>query len=148
MKYMTKDDPDKEDWEKIDDGMHTLDHRNVIALNLLIRELQKSFEVEIIISSAWRLTMENVMEKFREHSVLLTTNEEFRKTKYDGKECGLQILDFCKENNIDVKDIIAIDDDVADISPHLPWENILHTNYNFGLTFIDVDSFLITEKLK
>jgi histidinol phosphatase-like enzyme len=144
FKYILKDDPDKEEWEIISDGLQSVDSRNMHALNFLLSKLQeKKFDIEIVISSAWRDNMNIVMDRLREHNILTINGEEIlKRTKIDKQNRGLQILDFCKENNIEVKDIIVIDDDLIDIKQHIPDEVLLHTNFRNGLTFTDVLEFL------
>jgi histidinol phosphatase-like enzyme len=143
MRYYRKKDPDKEEWEIINDCTHTMDPRNVMALNMLIEVLQREGnEVEIIISSTWRNDMKLTMEKLRTFGVATAGDVEFRKTEFDRNTRGRQILNFCEVNNINVNDIIVIDDEVTDILQLISGTNVIHTNFEVGLTFLDVHRFL------
>jgi hypothetical protein len=143
LRYILKNDPDKEEWEMISDGLFTIDHRNTLALNFLISKLQeKGFEIEIVVSSTWRKDMNIVMDRLRQHKVLTVGDQELKKTVWDARHRGIQILDFCEENSINIEDIIVIDDDSGDIEQHIPAENFLHTSFEHGLTFTLVREFL------
>ena len=88
------------------------------------------------------------MERLREFKVKTVGEKELRRTMLKHMDRGLQILEFCKENEISVDDIIVIDDDSGDIVDHIPAPNFIHTFFENGLTFLDVHRFLLSLNYK
>ena len=91
--------------------------------------------------------MDIVMERLRLHKTRTVGENTLRHTRLDHDDRGKQILDFCAENSILADDFIVIDDDSGDIVEYIPEDRFVHTNYEFGLTFMEVKEFLDREGL-
>lgn len=118
----------------------TLDERNVQALNKLIDELKKSYEVEIVISSTWRLDMRYTIDTLRDSGVLY--DKKYHNITIDLEtERGVLIKQFLRAAE-PYKGYVVIDDDSFDIKEYIPPKNFIHTDYSYGLTFINVNKFL------
>lgn len=110
---------------------------NIIRLNYLIENLLKVYDVEIVISSAWRIihSIDEIKEIFNtyqfKYSSLITSITPILNTpqKIRGNEIEL----FINNNNVDK--YIIIDDNSDMLETQLP--NLLQTNFLEGLTFKD-----------
>ena len=84
--------------------------------SLLDEFLTKNPEVNLIISSAWRVgkttkQLQNIFKtrKFKNYNRIIDKTESNESTR------GWQILKYCQDNEINLKHIVVIDDEIKDI---------------------------------
>ena len=84
--------------------------------SLLDEFLTKNPEVNLIISSAWRVgkttkQLQNIFKtrKFKNYNRIIDKTESLESTR------GWQILKYCQDNEINLKHIVVIDDEIKDI---------------------------------
>lgn len=113
----------------------------------IINELAQAFDARIVMSSTWRLLYDiDTLRLLLKNSglkpkVLDCTPER------DDRQRGLEIQDWIKEHGAD--DYIVIDDDCADIIPHIPKKNFIHVKNGFtkiGITQSHIIDFLRKRK--
>ena len=95
---------------------------SVQALNLLIEELEKYYDVRLIISSTWRANMPFTAKILKNNG--LEYNKEMERTPiYNPSKRGEQILDYLqdKENF----DFVIIDDEMFDFKKFFKQEKII-----------------------
>ena len=122
----------------------------------------QAVQAKIVLSSSWRChsnPLKRVMDAFRRHGMVLygitaegVSETDFQKTKYkdvprtqyyDWEEDmrfdrGAEIAVWLNENP-QVDKFLIIDDDIKDIEPYFPKENILKTNFKDGFTREDTN---------
>lgn len=118
---------------------------NIAVLNKFFKTLKnKGFEVVLVISSSWRHHMQITISQLKENG--LEYEGPFHRTNFehDGVR-GLQIKDFIKQHKIQ-KNFVVIDDETADISPHIDSTNIIKATgiFKLGLTEENTQSFIET----
>ncbi len=108
---------------------------SVQALNLLIEELEKYYDVRLVISSTWRANMPFIAKILKNNG--LEYNKEMERTPiYDPSKRGEQILDYLqdKENF----DFVIIDDEMFDFKKFFKQDKIIkcemfHSSLNIGM---------------
>lgn len=89
---------------------------NKDSSSLLDEFLTKNSNVNLIISSAWRVAkttkqLQNIFKtrKFKNYNRIIGKTESLESTR------GWQILKYCQDNEINLKHIVVIDDEIKDI---------------------------------
>ena len=84
--------------------------------NLLDEFLTNNPDVNLVISSAWRVSkttkqLQNIFKtrKFKNYNKIIGKTESLESTR------GWQILKYCQDNEINLKHIVVIDDEIKDI---------------------------------
>lgn len=84
--------------------------------SLLDEFLTKNPDVNLIISSAWKVAkttkqLQNIFKtrKFKNYNRIIGKTESLESTR------GWQILKYCQDNEINLKNIVVIDDEIKDI---------------------------------
>ena len=84
--------------------------------NLLDEFLTNNPDVNLVISSAWRVSkttkqLQNIFKtrKFKNYNKIIGKTESLESTR------GWQILKYCQDNEINLKHIVILDDEIKDI---------------------------------
>lgn len=92
------------------------------AINLLIEELNKEYEVELVISSTWRSNMPFTIQILKDNG--LEYNGSIGSTPiYDPAKRGEQILDYIADKQD--YDFVIIDDEMFDYKKHFSRDKII-----------------------
>ena len=127
-------------YEEYPDRDDLLDRRCISALNYLADRLDAAY----VISSTWRI---EGITALREKLAYARLKREVIGTTplTDDRVRGKEILEWIRINNYK-GDYLVIDDEISDISPHIPEDKILHTGRNAfrgkGLTIKMVEDYL------
>jgi len=106
-------------------------------LRILNEIISKYYECRIILSSSWRMSeMDTAIVKARLAEYGLKIKG---RTPYIDMKRGLEITEFLKDKAY--KNIIILDDDDFDIKRDFP-NNIVKTNFDYGLTFREIEKSL------
>lgn len=115
-----------------------LSHENLVVYQWLIDKLNEKYEVEIILSSSWRMykTCVNKIHKYAKKYPALKYQKQ---TPDSHKMREDEILEYCKVHDIDSDSVLIIDDEL--ITNELK-DRHLHTYVRDGLTFKDAEECL------
>ncbi|MFA5758274.1 MAG: HAD domain-containing protein [Clostridia bacterium] len=115
--------------------------KSISALNYLIYNLSKTYNVDLVISSARRDKMHKLLSLL--HKEGLDYNKKIHKTPYVNTTLrGLQILAYLSDKP-NKKNILAIDDDSSDITPYISESKVIKTcQANCSLRIEQVEKFL------
>ena len=113
---------------------------SVESLNLLIEELEKYYNVRLIISSTWRANLSFTIETLKNNG--LKYNKEIERTPiYDPAKRGEQILDYLADKKD--FDFVIIDDEMFDFKKFFKKENIIKCEmFHSALSIKMVEDFL------
>lgn len=117
---------------------------SIKALNLLIKELSQVYDVQVVITSAWRYNMRRTIETLNSQGVLYSG--KYDKTQL-GDPCmrGEQILEYLKDKPKGYRFVI-IDDEMFNFNKYFSNDKIIKTNIsNNALSIEQVVNFLSNE---
>ena len=119
------------------------DPKSIEALNYLIAQLKKEYDVELVISSTWRSNMERTMQILINHGLktedlFISRTRNSTNPRYRGRE----IMDYL-ENKRDKENYVIIDDETFDFKEYFHDTRIIKTDiFISGLKREMVDIFL------
>lgn len=113
---------------------------SVFALNLLINELQKCYNVGLVISSSWRSNLPFTIQTLKNNGLIY--NEKIDRTPiYDPSKRGEQILDYLADKSN--YDFVIIDDESFDYKKFFEKEKIIKCEaFHSALSIKMVKDFL------
>ena len=114
---------------------------SIDALNYLIREKSKGYEVNLVISSTWRHYMDTIISRLNEHG--LVYDGEFSRTPISGdpKKRSYEIKEYLR-SKINY-DYVIIDDEALDYKQQFDESKIIKTElYERALDKQLVDEYL------
>lgn len=116
---------------------------SVNALNYLISQLNKTYDVKLVISSTWRSHMPSTIKVLKDNGLIYSN--EFERTPFgDPSKRGEQILEFLKHKQ-NYKFVI-IDDEMFDYKKYFDSKSIIKTEmFHSALSMKDVCDFLNRE---
>ena len=124
------------------------DPKSIEALNYLIAQLKKEYDVELVISSTWRSNMERTMQILINHGLktedlFISRTRNSTNPRYRGRE----IMDYL-ENKRDKENYVIIDDETFDFKEYFHDTRIIKTDiFISGLKREMVDIFLKNNNL-
>lgn len=102
-----------------------LDPECLNALNFFIDNLNSKYKVKLVISSTWRVDMQQTIETLK--TCGLKYNKEITGTGVIDHVRGFEILDYLKDKQNN-RNYVVIDDDLFDIEPYIPKTKIIRTS--------------------
>ena len=142
LKYIEKVGYDKFDISR------DFDPKSIFALNYLIAELRKNYDVELVISSSWRANMKKTLEALINNGVVLDYLNVSR-TDISSSYCyrGKEIINFLKDKK-NKENYVIIDDEMFDFEECFSLDRIIKTDINISdLNEEMVDKFLNNERM-
>ena len=124
------------------------DPKSIEALNYLIAQLKKEYDVELVISSTWRSNMERTIQILINHGLktedlFISRTRNSTNPRYRGRE----IMDYL-ENKRDKENYVIIDDETFDFKEYFHDTRIIKTDiFISGLKREMVDIFLKNNNL-
>lgn len=118
---------------------------SVCALNYLITNLSKKYEIDLVISSTWRYDMEKTKKILLKHNILLADKIHKTPRHFNPRYRGEEILEYLKDNNYnkDKDEFVIIDDEMFDFEKHFDKDKIIKTDiYHNSLSIKMVNNFL------
>lgn len=118
---------------------------SITALNLLISELSKSYNVQLVISSTWRSMLSKAVSTLKNNG--LVYDKPIERTTLKGLPFyrGKQILDYLYDKTN--YDFVIIDDEMFDFKEHFKPQNIIKTEmFHSALSVKMVTQFLNTKE--
>ena len=113
---------------------------SIEALNLLISQLGRTHDVQLVISSSWKGNMARTTKVLKD-SGLLYDKRLARTPTYSTDRRGEEILIYLNNNN--KSDFVIIDDEMFDYSLYFKKENIIKCEINHSaLSLKNVEEFL------
>lgn len=105
---------------------------SISALNFLIENLSKNYDVNIVITSSWRVNMPEAISRMKDNSIKLDLVKNIDKTdfvcdQYDRSLRDKEIKKFLREH-YESENYVVIDDEAGRFN--LPVTNIIETNLN------------------
>lgn len=143
------------DWNYIktinQNGIHTkgtikhLSPKSVFALNYLIEQLEKKYNVKLVIISTWRYHMKNTVQTLKDNGVKLDNLDILSiDNTIQNAQRGKQILNYIKNKKVD--GLAIIDDEKCDYCECNLSNFLIKTNiYNNCLNINMVKNFLTPE---
>ncbi|MBE7075018.1 MAG: hypothetical protein E7376_03475 [Clostridiales bacterium] len=120
--------------------------QSVFALNYLINNLSKIFNVVLVITSTWRKDMQKCKNILLKNGVKLNNLSKLTCTNISQNQHlrGEEIVNYLKENSINLNNnYVIIDDEMFDYLSHFSKTNIIHTNiFNNSLNISQINEFL------
>ena len=119
---------------------------SIYALNLLINELQKDYNVGLVISSSWRSNLPFTIQTLKDNGLIY--NKKIERTPiYNPSKRGEQILDYLADKTN--YDFVIIDDEMFDFEKFFEKDKIIKCEaFNSALSVKMVDDFLKNINLK
>jgi len=122
---------------KPDGSVRYIEDHLVQRLNFLIEETDSY----IVISSSWRLDMEDLKVQL-EKSNFKYWNRVVGQTDYNNKHRGEQIMDFLEPYN-DISHYVVLEDEIIDVHGDkctaVPLDNIVEVDFKNGLSHQDIE---------
>lgn len=117
------------------------DPKSIDALNFLIEKLSKSFNVEIVITSTWRINMQKTIEILLKNGLNKTIKINSTEISNYPQNRGLEILNYLQNNSC--KNFVIIDDEMFDFDKYFKKSHIIKTNiFNSSLNKEMIINFL------
>ena len=120
-----------------DGSVKYMDEHLVYRLNYLIEKT----DTNIVISSSWRLDMEDLKEQL-ELSGFKYWDKVIGATDYNEKHRGEQIIDYLSDYN-NISNYVVLEDEIEDVHGDkcmiVPIENVVEVDFRNGLTHQDVE---------
>ena len=120
---------------------------SIYALNLLISELSKKNNVQLVISSTWRSVMSKAVSTLKNNGLIY--DKPIERTTLKGLPFyrGRQILDYLYDKTN--YDFVIIDDEMFDFKEHFKPQNIIKTEmFHSALSVKMVKEFLSAREHK
>ena len=114
----------------------------VNALNHLIKSLEKHFNVTLVISSTWRISMEKTEQTLKENNLDYNKKLEHTPITPNPHERGKEILTYL-QSKPEPYDFVILDDETFDFDKYFDSSKIIKTNVsNNSLNNTMVKNFL------
>ena len=118
----------------------TFKPESMYALNYLIQELSKNFDVKLVISSTWRCNLPFTIDTLKNNGLVYNKTIEATPISDPAKR-GEQIITYL--NNKKNYDFVIIDDEYFDFKKHFDSNKIIKTEmFHSALTISQVKTFL------
>lgn len=85
--------------------------KSVEALNYLINRLDKKYDVELVISSSWRINLKRTLSRLEANGVDFSSLANLGYTNFINGDRELEILQYLNEKN-EEKNFVIIDDEL------------------------------------
>lgn len=106
--------------------------KSINALNFLIEKLSKSFNVEIVITSTWRINMQKTIEILLNNGLNKTIKINSTEISNNPQNRELEILNYLQNNTCE--NFVIIDDEMFDFDKYFNKNHIINTNiFNLSL---------------
>ena len=114
---------------------------SIEALNFLIREQSKNYNVQLVISSTWRFFMEKTILILKRNGLQYNGPIHSTPISNDQSKRGEEILSYLKgKTNYD---IVIIDDEKFDFKKHFDGSKIIKTeHYHSALSLNQIKSYI------
>lgn len=113
---------------------------SIDALNFLIEQLEKTYNVQLVISSTWRADMPHCVNTLKQNGLIYDKIVE-RTPFSDPMLRGNQILEYLSDKQN--YDFVIIDDEMFNFKQFFKKENIIKTEmYHDALSFNHIKNFL------
>ena len=125
--------------------LHIFNPKSVEALNYLMKEMGKQYNVNLVISSIWRLFMKETEEVFKKNNICYPNKLTCTPHFYDPHERGGEIMQYLKNVNFNKNkdDYLIIDDETFDFDKYFPKSKFIKTNiFNASLSMEMVQKYL------
>ena len=122
---------------------------SVKALNHLITEISNNYNINLVISSTWRMDMEETKEVFKKHNILLADKLDKTPRFPDPSERGREIIEYLSEHNYNEKvdDFVIIDDETFDYDKYFTQDKIIKTEiFHNALSMDMVNKYLMQQQ--
>jgi len=118
---------------------------SVNALNHLIEELSKKYNFQLVISSTWRMDMEETTEVFKKHNIIGYDKLDSTPRRFDPHERGKEIIEYLEKHNFNENqdDFLIIDDETFDYDKYFTDDKLIKTEiFHNALSFDMVNKYL------
>lgn len=106
--------------------------KSIEALNFLIEKLQYTYNVEIVITSTWRINMQKTIEILLNNGLNKTIKINSTEISNYPQNRELEILNYLQNNSC--KNFVIIDDEMFDFDKYFNKNHIIKTNiFNLSL---------------
>lgn len=114
---------------------------SINALNYLIKQLEKTYNVKLVISSTWRGNMPQTIKILKDNGLIY--NDKIERTPiYDPALRGNQIMDFLSDKQN--YNFVIIDDEMFNFKKFFKKENIIKCDmFHSALSLKMVNNFLL-----
>lgn len=131
-------------------SIKTFKPESVEALNYLITEISKDYNFKLVISSTWRIDMEETKDVFKKHNILCSDELDKTPRFFNPKHRSKEILQYLKEHNFnkDKDDFVIIDDETFDFGKYFPPEKFIKTEIYHNALSMDMVKKYLEEKQK
>lgn len=102
--------------------------KSVDALNYLLNTLTTCYNVNLVISSSWRINMDETVSVLKSNKILLDEISISSTGFISPNKRGLEILEYLNDKQ-DINNYVIIDDEDFDFKEYFPSSKIIKTNF-------------------